>query len=578
MLKKIKKIKLYYKALYKGELLKKIEYKIKDSIGYFYIRNKLQNKIKFCKLYDVNINVQEVDEELIEEKYTIFNKEYNLEEFIEKLNTEKVFWRNVKLNQYEDVKILWEFNRLQILLPIAIKYLKTNNIKYKESIENILDIWEQNNPFEYSLNWNSNLEVAIRAINIVLCLLLLQDKELNNKYSKLLYLHAKHIYSEIDYSDCCIPNNHVIGEATALLVLSKVLNVKENNKWYKKSINILTKYIDIIDDDGISKENSFSYQFFVTKMYILALCFVEDEKIFRYISYKVRKSLQSLNYIIKPNEKIPNYGDNDNAFLYSIKSKYNIEKDIKQYYNFFNNGECSLETYIYISIFEEFNKKNSIMISEFERIEYIKTENIFVYKWKNNFLFFNAKPIEGHAHNDSLAIELYINGKDVFIDEGTYSYNISKEERLKYRERKAHNTIQVKKINTYPIGTFRWIDNEKSYISNFYEDNKKIVLQGKINNIATREIVIYKLEHRIEIKDNSLNEEQISVNWITPIRLEKYKSNCYCFENIYIEFNETSKIKQEQIEISEKYLEKSQAILYEVESSNSLETIINYKE
>ena len=41
-------------------------------------------------------------------------------------------------------------------------------------------------------------------------------------------------------------------------------------------------------------------------------------------------SLQSLNYIIKPNEKIPNYGDNDNAFLYSIKSKYNIEKDMKE--------------------------------------------------------------------------------------------------------------------------------------------------------------------------------------------------------------------------------------------------------
>jgi len=44
MLKKVRKIGLYYRTLHKGELLKRIEYKAKDCIGYFYIKNKIHNK------------------------------------------------------------------------------------------------------------------------------------------------------------------------------------------------------------------------------------------------------------------------------------------------------------------------------------------------------------------------------------------------------------------------------------------------------------------------------------------------------------------------------------------------------
>jgi len=47
MLKKVRKIGLYYRTLHKGELLKRIEYKAKDCIGYFYIKN--SKKYKFAE-------------------------------------------------------------------------------------------------------------------------------------------------------------------------------------------------------------------------------------------------------------------------------------------------------------------------------------------------------------------------------------------------------------------------------------------------------------------------------------------------------------------------------------------------
>ena len=55
---KIKKYVLYYKALYKKELLKKIEYKFKNIIGYFYIRNKVNKIPSNLKLNDINLNIK----------------------------------------------------------------------------------------------------------------------------------------------------------------------------------------------------------------------------------------------------------------------------------------------------------------------------------------------------------------------------------------------------------------------------------------------------------------------------------------------------------------------------------------
>lgn len=580
MLNKIKKIRLYYKALYKGELLKRIEYKVKDVTGYFYIRNKLQNKVQFCKFYDANFKITNTTEKIItEEKYMIFNKEYSYDEFLENLKTEKIFWRKVRLNKYEDVKVIWEFNRLQILLPLTIKYIKTHNIEYKEKIKDLLENWTKNNEFEYTLNWNSNLEVAIRAINIALCLLLLQDTELNNKYANLLYLHTKHVYNEINYSDCCIPNNHVIGEATALLMLSNILDTKETKKWNKKAKYILNKYMDIIDEEGISKENSFGYQYFVTKMYILNLCFIKEKDLFEKINEKIIKSLKILKWTIINENEILNYGDNDDGFVFSIYDKFNIAKDIKEYYNLFYNNIEDEETKIYKQIFNKFNSQNEIKVKEIDEEKgFILTKNIFIYKWDNNILFFNAKNIEGHSHNDSLAINLIIDGQEVLLDSGTYSYNKSKEDRKFFRSREAHNTIQLEG-NAKQVGSFRWINRNKSYIANFKEDEEKIEIEGKIDKLASRKIVINNNNNDIEIVDKRLNQNEISLTWIMDDEsfIEK---NIIRSNNISIFTDKESNIEEKETYVSNKYLIKEKAKMYCIKNykNDTIRTIIKIKE
>ena len=578
MLNKIKKTIIYYKVLYKGEILKKIEYSIKDFCRFFYVRNKLQQTNKEYNINCVKIDFSNLDQEIIEEnKYRIFGDKYSKEEIESNFKVKREFWRKTKLSQYEDVKIIWEYNRLQVLLPIAIKGLVTKDDKYKKEIEELLKCWKENNEFEYTLNWYSNLEVAIRAINIALTLILMQDTKFNEQYSNLLYLHAKHIYNEIDYSDCCIPNNHVIGEATALLMLSKVIDCKENEMWYKKAIKILKKYINIITDEGTSKENSFSYQFFVTKMFILALCFVDEEDLFKKLNDKILKSLNILKYTIVNENEILNYGDNDDGFLYSIYMDYNIAKDIKEYYNLFFKNEINNETAIYTEVFKKFNNKNSITIGSEYTNKYIITKDIFIYNKNNKVLFFNAKNIEGHAHNDSLAISLAVNGEWIFYDSGTYSYNKSKKERDYYRGREAHSTIQLEQKNAIAVGSFRWLNKAQGYISYLKDNNDEIIIEGIIENWATRKLTINK--EQIKIEDKNLKSNYVLTNWIINKDLH-IDSNKIENDKLKISFKNTIYTNKKEIQISRGYLNKETAILYNVKTldNNNLETKIKFKE
>ena len=574
---KIKKIILYYKALYKKELFKRLEYKFKNIIGYFHVRNKISKVPLNLKLNDINLNIKgnELKEKYIDnDVIKIFNEYSSYKEIKSKLNTESVFWRKIDLKKYKDIKIIWEYNRLQFLVPIAIKYKKTNNKKYKEYIENIIDYWEKNNKYEYSVNWNNNLEVAIRAINISLTLMILSEDKLNKKYTELLYLHAKYISNEIDYSDCCIPNNHVIGEATALLLLSRIIDIKKSNKWYKKSSLILSKYLTIIDEDGLSKENSFTYQWFVTKMYILSLCFINNKELFNKINNTINKSLNVLNFIYTDNNTYLNYGDNDDGYLYSIYEEYNLINDIKEYYDLFINNKINDETLILNKILNKFNGNKINNNIEKKSKKYFYNKKIFIYNSNNNLVFLNAKNIEGHAHNDSLSINLIINNKNIIMDSGTYSYNLNTKERSYFRGRESHSTIQLNNSNAIEIGTFRWINKIESYIDKVTETKDYIKVIGVIENIASREIRIYKNINKIEIIDK-INEDKLITNWIVSNNSTMNK-DIINIENIKIKFNKIDILKEEKTMISKSYLVKEDAKKYIVESNKELETLIEW--
>lgn len=115
--------------------------------------------------YDFLGNIKKIDEIIFDNQYKeIFVKE--------------------RLSNYGDIKELWEINRLQFLLPLSINCYLSKDVQKIERIKKYICQWKQENPFNIGPNWNSNLEVAVRAMALYFVYEILDLSELN----ELLYL------------------------------------------------------------------------------------------------------------------------------------------------------------------------------------------------------------------------------------------------------------------------------------------------------------------------------------------------------------------------------------------------------
>lgn len=558
----VKRIIKLFQVLRLGELYKRLEYRIKDIFGCFYIKYAIDNKKNktYVHIPDLSMCFNNVSD--LKEFY-VFGKAISYDKLLKSFQSDRKFWRKYNLNDYADIKSIWEINRLQFLLPGI----------GGESITDILDKWAELNRFEYSINWTNNLEVALRAINIYLFLCASKDKKILNKYNEILYKHGQYIYNEINYSKFCIPNNHLIGEATALLILGKTYG---ESRWIKRAIRIYKKFHKIISSDGISIENSFSYQWFVTKMFIISLPFIDDNELYNTLSIKIKKSLHFLKIGTISNDVYLNYGDNDGGYLFSFDSCYSLGKDILKYYHLFYNGKAQDSE---IEAIKQLYYINGKQISKCDEINsnYFYNNNVFIVRNDNILLFFNAKNISEHAHNDSLAINLFVDGQEVIYDSGTYCYNEDRAKREYYVSRNAHSTILFNKNNAEHIRTFRWKNNYKSYIESISNKDDEFDITGIIEKICKRNIKISLKNNTISITDTALCDGNISSNWI--LMNANVKDHTINNKLICIEFDKL-KCKVEKVNISKNFLTENEAECYNLYGSlnNKINIIVRSKQ
>ncbi|HYM94530.1 MAG TPA: hypothetical protein VET23_10350, partial [Chitinophagaceae bacterium] len=76
---------------------------------------------------------------------------------------------NIRKDQDLSAKCVWEINRLQFLVEIAIKYQQSGNINELNQFIKIIRSWKESNPYLRGVNWYSNIEVNLRLITWFLC-------------------------------------------------------------------------------------------------------------------------------------------------------------------------------------------------------------------------------------------------------------------------------------------------------------------------------------------------------------------------------------------------------------------------
>lgn len=439
-----------------------------------------------------------------------------------------------------DAKFPYELSRFNHLTTLGIAYKITGDKKYVQEFIDEVESWLDSNPYLIGINWTCTMDVAIRVCNLIAGFYFFKEsQEISDsfllRFLKSLKQHGKYILHNLEMT-----GNHYISDIVGLIYLSVCFpELIDTKKWKEFAIKELIKEMDKqVYPDGCDFEASTCYHRLALELFFFAtlLAVMNDsefngenyervcQKIFgeKYTN-KLFKMFEAVLYLLKPNGRMPQIGDNDSGrfHIFAYREILDMRYLLTLGAIFFRETKFRVREFGFC---EEalwiFGEKGYWIWKGLEENSYknIKSRSFshsgwYIMRHNNDYCLISCGPsgqgVNGvHAHNDKLSFELMMDGRDIFLDPGTYVYTSYPQERNRFRSTGYHNTI---KFNGYEQNEIPELDMfslpEKIKIkgADLKEIDSNIVFQGEIQYacITHKRMITLDIESgRCHIRDS----------------------------------------------------------------------------
>lgn len=477
----------------------------------------------------------------------------------------KKYYKDIKIPYGKaDIKVPWELSRFQHVTILGQAYQMTGNEKYAQEFMEQIEGWISKNPPRFGVNWQCAMDVAIRSANWVVGYYYFKDSINNNTkfligFLKSLYQHGKHIIENLEYSKT-LTSNHYLSDISGLLILSVTFSeFKEAEEWKKFCIRELVGEMEKqVYEDGCDFEASTCYHRLVLELFFFSTYIVvcnDDsfdgnnymqitEKLFGCeYAQKLYKMFDAACYLIKPNGRMPQIGDNDSGQFFKLYPRDILDMRYLLALGavFFNEAKWKIKEF-----FQDREDVSEILLVYGEKGEELwdnlawnNLSNInskafhdagwYVMRDNKNYCIISCGPNGqngngGHCHNDKLSFELCLDEKDIIVDPGTYVYTVDPHKRNEFRSTISHNTVTVNgkeqnridpenlffMSNDAPVKCLKWEVNDARdvFIGEHYGYKR-----FKNPLIHQREIMFYKKIGKLEIIDRFIGVGGYSFVW-----------------------------------------------------------------
>ncbi|KAA3657456.1 MAG: hypothetical protein DWQ10_13230 [Calditrichaeota bacterium] len=401
------------------------------------------------------------------------------------------FYRDIEIfknRQGQDIKHVWEINRLQFLIEIAKAFYLTNDKKYSDKLENFLFDWHEKNPFKTGVNWTSALEVGVRAFSLIWVLnfyLAAGNPKANVVILILKMLYLSGIYIKDNLSVYFSPYNHLIGELAALFMIGYQFPIfKNSNAWADEAWQLLDDQIEKqFSSDGGTVEQATFYHHFTLGFYMQCAHArrLNSDVISQRILNQIERSLEFSMALMRPNDTLPWIGDIDTArsVYFSDPAQWNFTAFQSIGAVWFNRGEMKKaggqpgEEAFWLLSQAEFEQLESIPEKEIGSNFYTLGSSGYTvmrsgFRSDSHFSYIDCghiadglhkdgTPSAAHGHADLLHIEIAPFGESLLIDPGFSNYRGDLDWHKYFRSTAAHNTLTIDgKSQLEQVGILSW--------------------------------------------------------------------------------------------------------------------------
>jgi hypothetical protein len=395
-----------------------------------------------------------------------------------------IFYR--KINSLDqgwgaDLKRVWETNRQQFLVKLGQAYLLTRRQKYAEYAVSLINSWLESNPPYLGVNWKEGLEEGLRLLSWLWTLRMIADASVlttENERQILASLEFQRDHIERHLSLYSSPNTHLLGEALALFVVGLMFPGRERAKrGVTRARGILEEQLDRqVAQDGSHREKAAYYHCYALDMYLLATVLGVQHGL-SFSSHwmnRVERMAEFLLSILRPDGSLARFGDDDGGRTIRLGAEdyYHPTALLAVAAILFDRGDFKRvvgklpEEVFWIlgpdgvlryeQLVEREPQKQRMWFGD-ARLAVLRTG------WgaKESWLVCQEDPMgmltAGHSHAGLLSFELFMDGKPVIVDPGTYTYGGGSPWRDHFRRVEAHNGVRIDRKACYlPAGPFRW--------------------------------------------------------------------------------------------------------------------------
>lgn len=423
------------------------------SLEYYYgpINKEVAN---YCHTYfkDEVAHILRVADEVCEGIF-LFDLKWDMERTYEPVQFEgKIDWNKMPK---DDPEFIWQFNRHRFFICLGQAYQLTGDEKYAETFVRLVTEWIQDVPRRepfLSGPWRT-LETGLRGENWNKALRYFMDSPvITEAFLDLFYQsmeeHAEHLiasHSPYRYmSNWGVIENHGLFEIAMMLPQSE--KTRQYQEFALKNLEIEAR-MQILGD-GVHWEQSPMYHNEVLHCYfdVIILARRNGASLPESITNQVRKMVYANLAWKKPNHHQPMMGDSDDTDIRDLISvgAYLFKDPVLKF--------GGLERLDFESIWdlgmaaESEYETLECKVPDFTSIGLMDSGNyILRTSWDEdaNYLRFHCGTLgAGHGHSDKLHVDLVIQGEDVLVDGGRYTY-VAGPKRFKFKDPSGHNTITV---------------------------------------------------------------------------------------------------------------------------------------
>ena len=233
-----------------------------------------------------------------------------------------------------DLKVARELSRFHHLPQLAIisqVLTKSSQLAADEFVCQTLDFIACNPP-RMGVHWLTTMDVAIRAINMLVGYDLIADKINNDCFHQIfadsIFEHGKHIFENLE-DKSGLTNNHYLANIVGLLVICSYLpTTSETKVWLHFSYkSFIKEYKKQFLSDGGNFEASTTYHALGMEMVLVAVfCLYQldhdqlktidrshDNLLPDWMIHRIHEGISLLEELIKTNGNIVQFGDNDSG-------------------------------------------------------------------------------------------------------------------------------------------------------------------------------------------------------------------------------------------------------------------------